>query len=107
MIPRRQRSSSDAVDEGAVGAVFQQPADQIGQQVLVLPDRRIDAAGHAGCFGGRLLVQRLAHAVQPLELEIAALPRAIEHGRERVRVVRGELRIEGVGSASSAWAQAR
>ena len=34
----------DAVDEGGVGAVLQQPAHQIGQQVLVAADRRIDAA---------------------------------------------------------------
>ena len=34
-----------AVDEGGVGAVFEQPAHQIGEQILMAADRRIDAAG--------------------------------------------------------------
>ena len=40
----------EAIDEGGVGAVFEQPAHQVGQQILVAADRRIDAAGliHAG-----------------------------------------------------------
>ena len=33
------------VDERGVGAVLQQPADQIGQQIFVAADRRIDTAG--------------------------------------------------------------
>ena len=34
-----------AIDEGRVGAVLEQAAHQIGEQVLVAADRRIDAAG--------------------------------------------------------------
>ena len=50
-------------------------------------------------------MQRLAHAVQPLELEIFAIRRLrIDRGGGD-RVVRGELRIERV-SASSLFAQA-
>ena len=37
----------DAVDEGGVGAVLEQAPHQIGEQVLVAADRRIDAAGQA------------------------------------------------------------
>ncbi len=32
------------VDEGGIGAVFQQATHQVGQQVLVLADRRVDPA---------------------------------------------------------------
>jgi hypothetical protein len=42
---RPARARHDAVDEGGVGAVLQQPAHQVGQQVLVAADRRVDAAG--------------------------------------------------------------
>ena len=34
----------DAIDEGGVGAVLEQPAHQIGEQILVAADRRVDAA---------------------------------------------------------------
>ena len=39
-----RRFVDDAVDEGGVGAVLEQPAHQVRQQVLVLAHRRIDAA---------------------------------------------------------------
>ena len=42
------------------------------------------------------LVKRLAHAMQALELEFDRAARD-ERRRDRVGVVRGELRIEGVG----------
>ena len=68
----RHRSVGDAVDERGVGAVLQQAAHQVGQQRLVRADRRVDAAGPAELAFGHgphhLLVQRLAHAVQALEL---------------------------------------
>ena len=49
-----------------------------------------------------LVVERLAHAVQALELVVARLPGAavgggeVEDRRQRVRVVGGELRVDGV-----------
>jgi hypothetical protein len=53
-------------------------------------------------------VQRLAHAVQALELEaaVAVAARHLQHGRDGVGVVGGELRIDPVGHASSMRAQA-
>ena len=65
-------------------------------------DRRVDAARPAqaalGLGGGDLLVERLAHAVQALELVLrrvpARRPRHLVHGGQRVRVVRRELRVD-------------
>ena len=60
-------------------------------------DRRIDAAARALGLAHRL-VQRLAHAVQALELEtVAVLAGHLEDRRNGVRIVRGELRIDAVG----------
>ncbi len=41
----------DAVDEGAVGAVLEQAADEIGQQILMAADRGIDPARPIGRSG--------------------------------------------------------
>jgi hypothetical protein len=59
-------------------------------------DRRIDAAARAFRFAHRF-VQRLAHAVQALELEAVPIWRHRQHGGDGVRVVRGELRVDAVG----------
>ena len=83
------------VDEGRVGAVLEQPAYQIGQQVLVAADRRVDPAGQAE--PGRadhLAVERLAHPMQALELEIAARPGELEDRGQAERIVRGEHGID-------------
>jgi hypothetical protein len=57
-----------------------------------------------------LLVQRLAHAVQALELvllrRVALRARPVRRWRQRLRVVRRELRIDRSGAASSLRAQA-
>ena len=55
--------------EGRVGAVLQQPPDQIGKQVAMAADRRIGAVGEVGVILGKLLIERFAHAVQALEFE--------------------------------------
>ena len=86
----------DLVDEGGVGAVFEQPPHQIGEQVLVLSDRRVDAAARAFRLAHRL-VKRLAHAVKPLELEARAIFRHVQYRGDGVGVVRGKLRIDAVG----------
>ena len=70
-------------------------------------DRRVDAAAvrEPGPLE-ELAVELLAHAVQTLQLERP--PGAdVEQPRDRVRVVRRELRIERVCSVSSAFAHAR
>ena len=87
------------VDERGVGAVLQQAAHEIAEQVLVIADGRVDAARPAElALADHLLVERLAHAVQALELEHGR-PAGNVSGRQRVRVVGGELRIEGLGIA--------
>ena len=90
----------DAVDERGVRAVLEQTADEIGEQRLVRADRRIDAARTVELVAAdHLLVQRLAHAMQALELVLAAVevrPGHRHDGSERLGVVGGELRIDGV-----------
>ena len=60
------------VDEAAVCAVLEQPPDEIREQVAVPTDRRVAAAGVA-LVADQPLVQSIAHAVEPLELESAAV----------------------------------
>src|SRR5580658_9141277 len=55
--------------ERRVGAVLQEPPYQIGQQIAMAADRRIDAAGGFRQLGEQRLVERLAHAVEPLEFK--------------------------------------
>jgi hypothetical protein len=91
----RQAVVLQAIDEGAVGPVLEQAADEIGQEVLVLADGRIDAAADAEAVALHdLLVEGLAHAVQALELEGAGVAGELEHGGDGVGVVGGELGIE-------------
>ncbi len=90
----------DAVDEGGIGAVFQQAADEIGQQRLMRADRRIDAAGTVELVRATTSHKRFAHAMQALELVFSDMEIRTGHmedGRERLRVVRGELREYHVG----------
>jgi len=87
----------EPVHEGGVGAVLEQAADEIGQQVLVAADRRVDAAGHAQAVRGHhLLVERLAHAVEALELEVPVIAGQHRDGRDGMGVVGRELGVEQV-----------
>ena len=82
-----------AGDEGGVGAVLDQAPHQIGEQLAMRPDRRIDPAGDARTRPQRV-VQRLAHAMQPLEFVIRPAPGAGDDGGGGQGVMRGDLRIE-------------
>ena len=67
-IANRRFVIGQAIDEGRVGAIFEQAANQIGKQVFVAADRRINTAGLAHPRNaGNFLIERLAHAVQALE----------------------------------------
>ena len=88
----RNRGVGDLVHERGVGAVLEHAAHQVGEQVPVVPDRRVDAAGKAGAPGGERLVERVAHAVELLELQVQPRARALQHERRGVAVVRRELR---------------
>ena len=83
-----------------IGAVLEQPADEVGEQFLVAADRRVDA--HRGRRVadprfelGQLLVQPLAHAVQPLELERRLAGQRLDRA-DGVGVVGGERGIDDV-----------
>ena len=83
------------VDERGVGAVLQQAADEVGQQVLVAAHGGVDAQGKRAVALVRGGVERLAHAVQALEFGAQAhLARHQAHGGQRVGVVGGELAVE-------------
>ena len=64
----RHRTIDQVVHEGGVGAVLQQSPDQVGQQILMLAHRGIDAAECAGIVHDQV-VQLLPHAVQALKLK--------------------------------------
>ena len=57
-------------------------------------DRRIGPIGQVRAIPAQLRIQRLAHAVQALELESAFAIGKFENGRDRQRVVGCELREE-------------
>ena len=79
-------------DEGGIRAVFQQAADEIGEQIAVTADRRIGAQRQRGPVRMKLRIERVAHAVQTLKLVVAGLARKFRDGRHRQRVMGGELR---------------
>ena len=86
-----RRRIGGACDKGGIGAILDQPAHEIGQQVAMRPDRRIDPATNARSRP-QSLVQRLAHAMQPLEFVILPLARAQNNGGGGKGVMGGELR---------------
>ena len=101
----RHRLIDEAIDEGAVRAVLQQPAHQIRQQGFVGADRRVDAAWLAEIFrADDIVVERLAHAVQTLEFVIVdtAFLRHLEYRGQRLGIVRGELRIDRIRRSEQA-----
>ena len=91
----------DPVDEGGVGAVLQEPADEVGEQGLVRTHRRVDAAGPVELSRSHHRpVERFAHAVQALEFEVAGPEAGAGHlhdGGERLGVVGGELWENSIG----------
>jgi hypothetical protein len=83
------------VDEGGVGAVLEQAADQIGQQVLMPADGGVGAHGHGPEMLGGGVIEGLAHAVQ--RWNSIFTPRLLRHavnGGQRMGVVGRELGIE-------------
>ncbi len=88
------RVVDDAIDKGGIGTVLEQSPHQVGQQILVVADRCINAARPIHPIEpDDPLVKRLAHPVQALELVIAALAGKLEDRRDGMRVVGGELRV--------------
>ena len=88
----------ELVDERGVGAVLQQAAHQVGQKVVVAADRRIDPARDGIVGPDQRAVERLRHAVQALELEIAPRAGQLDDAGDGMRVVGRELRVEGIAA---------
>jgi hypothetical protein len=78
------RGIDDLVHERGVGAVLEEPAHEIGEQRLVGAHGGVDAAGQPEILRpDHLVVERLAHAVQALELEVAVPARDLHDLAER------------------------
>src|SRR6185437_6779964 len=93
----RRALVDQAIDEGSIGAVFEEPTHEIGEQILMPADRRVDAARELRrTEADDLVVERLAHAVEALEFEIALRPGEVEHRGDRMRIMRRELRKERI-----------
>jgi hypothetical protein len=109
----RQTGVGDAIDERRIGAVLQQSADQIRQQIFVAAHRRIDPTGAPPfVFADDLVVEFLAHAVQALVLPFVAAAgadRDFGDGGQGVRVVGGKCRVERlwIGEQASRTGQVR
>ena len=64
----------ELVDGGGIRPVFQKPPDEIGEQRLMRPHRRVDAAWPVEIFrADHVAIKGLAHAVEALELVIPDL----------------------------------
>ena len=69
-------------------------------------DRRVDAARSLRQFGEQRCIERLAHAVQPLEFESFDAAGILDHAGDGERVMGGELRIKTRPCAEQLLAQA-
>ena len=67
---------------------------KVGQEVAVPADGSVDPAADPGPAGEQTPVERLAHAVQALELVALAVAGAGDDLGDGERVVGGELRVE-------------
>ena len=79
----------------SIRAVFEQAPHQIGQQILVIADRRINPAG-ASKLLKHCVVQCFAHAVQTLKFKLRFSAGQLQNRRNRMRIVGRELRIKRV-----------
>ena len=96
----------DAVDETRVGAILEQAADEVGEQFLVASDRGVDPhrgnpIADASLESGEFVVEPLAHAVEPLELERSRSGECLDR-TDGVGVVGREGRVEHVAGGEHA-----
>ena len=91
-----------ARDKGRIGAVFEKAAHEIGEQIFVNADRRIDTAGDPRQLGPQGGEKVFAHAVETLEFKAARPARKFGDCRDRQRIMGRELRIDDV----RAWPEA-
>ena len=87
-----------AVHERSIGAIFEQPPDQIRKQILVFAHGGIHPhRGEGRELTRGLRVEQPAHAMQPLKLEIRPRRRQFQHRCNAVRVVGGKLWVDKFG----------
>ena len=89
--PYRTPWVHQTMDERTVRAVFQQTTDQVGKQILVIADRRVNTDGPSVSFHG-VAVKRVAHAMQTLKFKVLAIARHHRDRRRGMGVVGCELR---------------
>ena len=90
---RRDFFVQHLIDKRTVGAVFQQAAHQIGQQILMHANGRIDAAAVAMPFHDKIM-QPLPHAMQALKFEILHPVGHLQDGGDGMGVMGRELRVD-------------
>ena len=81
----------ELMDEGGIGAVLEQPADEISEKIAMAANRRVDS-GVIALLADQILVKAFSHAVQPLEFEVAAVAGPFENSRDGQRIVGREGR---------------
>jgi hypothetical protein len=91
---RRHALVGDLVDEAGVGAVLQQAADQVGQQVAMAADRRIDPRGDALFSADEPLIEAPPMPCRRWNSKSRARAGPLQDGRDGQRVVGGEGRID-------------
>ena len=83
----------ELMHEAGVGAVFEQAAHEIGEEVAVAANGRVDTAVVAA-FAHQPIMKAFAHAVQALKFEVAAVARPFEQGRDGEGVVAGKRSVD-------------
>jgi len=90
----------DAVDERRVGPIFEQTANEVGEQSLMGSNRRVDAAGAVQLVRpDDLVIKLFAHAVQALKFVIAVaelIASQVIDRRQGLRIMGGKLREDSV-----------
>ena len=85
---------NNAIDERRIGAVLKQASHEIGQQVFVAADGRINTARSAELVRvDNLGVKIFAHSMQTLKFVVAVRARVVQNTRQRMCIVRRKLRV--------------
>src|SRR5687767_11364602 len=82
----RHRAIACLRDEGRVRAVFKEPPHEISKEIAMPADRGVDAAADA-FLCGHGIEERLAHAIEALELEVPGGAGHFKDRRDGKRVV--------------------
>ena len=96
------------MDERRVRTVFEQSPDEVGEKVAKLADRRIDAHAYVGLICEQCVVQRIAHAVQPLKLVAPAADLIAEFSGEfEIDATVNALWVANCGYTGAGWLNSR